>query len=354
VNPTGAPAGNGTVPTRLEFGVNLNNRAPLLTDGYGVRDLVDLGALAEDSGFDSLWLGDSLLARPRHDPLVLMAALSQRTSRVRLGTACLVVTLRDPLYLAMAWATIDQLSKGRTILGACAGNAAEQGVHREFAVQGLDVRRRVSRFEETLTVLRELWTNGSVTFHGKHLNYDDVAFFSGSEVEPLRPLQSPPPMWIVSNPRIGGLDHEATRSRVATAAERIVRLGDGWMTCCRATHPEEVAEQVTAIRDAAETAGTGEDPRRFDVAYQVTMNVGDSREVARDAFGAFIGAYYPEFGSQVDLSDWGPVGTPDDIVAWIRTFAVAGVNRFICRFGSVDQPGQVLRFARDILPGVAR
>ena len=69
----------------LEFGVNLNNRAPLLTEEYGVRDLVDLGALAEDSGFDSLWLGDSLLARPRHDPLVLMAALSQRTSTVRLG-----------------------------------------------------------------------------------------------------------------------------------------------------------------------------------------------------------------------------------------------------------------------------
>jgi alkanesulfonate monooxygenase SsuD/methylene tetrahydromethanopterin reductase-like flavin-dependent oxidoreductase (luciferase family) len=336
---------------RLEFGVNLNNRAPLLTEGYGVGDLVDLGVLAEDRGFDSLWVGDSLLARPRHDPLVLMAALSQRTTRVRLGTACLVVSLRDPLYLAMAWATIDHLSGGRTVLGACAGNAAEEGVRREFAVQGVDVRSRVSRFEETLAVLRELWTKGSVTFHGRHLDYDDVAFFSGTEIGPLRPVQSPPPMWIVSNPRIGGLDPDATRHRVATAARRIVRLGDGWMTCCRATHPEEVAEQVAAIRAAASEAG--EDPGRFDVAYQVTMNVGDSRDDASRAFGEFIGAYYPEFGSQVDLPDWGPVGSPDDVAAWIRMFAEAGVNRFLCRFGSMDQPGQVARFARDVLPVVA-
>jgi alkanesulfonate monooxygenase SsuD/methylene tetrahydromethanopterin reductase-like flavin-dependent oxidoreductase (luciferase family) len=123
------------------------------------------------------------------------------------------------------------------------------------------------------------------------------------------------------------------------------------MTCCRATHAEEVAEQVSEMRAAA--SESGDDPSRFDVAYQVTMNVADSREDAREAFGGFIGAYYPEFGSQVDLSDWGPVGTPDDIVEWIRAFADAGVNRFLCRFGSMDQPGQVRRFARDVLPAFA-
>ena len=334
----------------LEFGFNLNNRAPLLTAGYGLEDLLDLAGLAEDVGLDSVWVGDSLLARPRHDPLVLMAALSQRTTRVRLGTACLVVSLRDPMYLAMAWATIDRLSGGRTILGACAGNAAEEGVHREFAVQGVDVRRRTSRLEEALHVLRELWTKGSVTFHGKHFDYDDVAFFSGTELEPLRPVQAPPPMWIVSNPRIGGLDPQATRGNVTRAARRIVRYGDGWMTCCRANHPEEVQEQVAAIREAA--VEQGEDPDRYDVAYQVTMNLANSRDRAAEAFGEFIRAYYPEFGAKVDLTDWGPVGTADDIVAWIERFAVAGVTRFLCRFGSMDQPGQLRRFAADVLPVV--
>jgi alkanesulfonate monooxygenase SsuD/methylene tetrahydromethanopterin reductase-like flavin-dependent oxidoreductase (luciferase family) len=335
----------------LSFGVNLNNRAPLLTTEYLVSDLLDLAQQAEESGFDSLWAGDSLLARPRHDPLVLLAALSQRTSRVRLGTACLVVSLRDPLYLAMAWATVDHLSGGRTILGACGGNAAEEGVRREFAVQGLDWRRRIGRMEETLEVLRQLWTEGQVTFHGRHLSYEDVAFASGTEIEPLGPVQSPPPIWIVSNPRIAGAEPQATRANVERAARRIVRLGDGWMTCCRAKHPEEVEEQIVAIRSAAQEGG--QDPFRYAVTYQVTMNLDRSRAAAEEAFAGYIAAYYPEFGSQVDLTDWGPMGTADEVSAWIRRFADAGVNHFICRFGSVDQPGQVERFSSEVLPEFA-
>jgi alkanesulfonate monooxygenase SsuD/methylene tetrahydromethanopterin reductase-like flavin-dependent oxidoreductase (luciferase family) len=331
----------------LSFGLNLNNRAPLLNRAYRLSDLLDLAVAAEELGFDSLWAGDSLLARPRHDPLVLMSALSQRTSRVKLGTACLVVGLRDPLYLAMAWATIDHLSGGRTILGACAGNAAEEGVRREFAVQGLDWRTRIGRMEETLDALRQLWNEGRVTLDGRHLKYDDVAFSSGTEVTPLGPLR-PPPIWIVSNPRIGGADPDATRANVDRAARRIARLGDGWMTCCRASHPEEVEEQVAAIHRAA--ADVGRDPAEYTVAYQVTLAVGDSPAAARDDFAAYIAAYYPEFGRQVDLSDWGPVGTPDEVTAWLRRFADAGVHHFICRFGSPDQPGQVARFAAEVLP----
>lgn len=332
----------------LEFGLNLNNRAPLLTPGYRLEDMLELASMAEEIGMDSVWVGDSLLARPRHDPLTLLAALSQRTTRVRLGTACLVASLRDPLYLAMAWATIDHLSGGRTTLGACAGNAAEEGVRREFAVQGVDVRDRTGRFEECLTVLRELWTKGSVTLHGSHFDYEEVALFSGIELAPLGPVQSPPPIWIVSNPHIGGADAGAARAAVQRAARRIVRLGDGWMTCCRATHPEEVEEQVTAIRDAARKVG--EDPDRYEVAYQVTMNLGDSRDEATRTFGQFIHAYYPEFGAKVELPDWGPVGTPDDIAAWIGRFARAGVTRFLCRFGSMDQPRQLERFVADVRP----
>ena len=52
----------------------------------------------------------------------------------------------------------------------------------------------------------------------------------------------------------------------------------------------------------------------------------------------------------MDLSNWGPVGTPEQIIEWFRTFARAGVDHFICRFGSLDQFGQVDRFARDVLP----
>jgi len=332
----------------LEFGVYLNNRGPLLTGGYGLPELLHLAEEAEELGLDHVWVGDGLLAEPRHDPLALLGALTQRTSRVRLGTACLRVSLRDPLYLAMAWATIDQLSGGRTILGACGANAVDPAVRREFAVQGLDPRERMGRLEESLHVLRELWTKGSVTFHGRHFDYEDVAFSSGTEIAPLGPLQTPPPIWIVSNPHLGGPDSRVARAAVARAARRIVRLGDGWLTCCRAGHPEDVAEQIAAIREAA--AETGQDPGRYAVAYQATAILGASPADADRAVREFVAAYYPGFGSRVDLTDWGPVGTPADVAAWIRRFADAGVRRFLFRFGNRD-PAEGLRlFVREVLP----
>ena len=141
----------------LEFGVNLNNREPLIAPDYGVPELLDLSETVEALGFDSVWVGDSLFSKPRYEALALLSAISQRTKRVRLGTACLVTSSRNPLYLAMEWATLDVISAGRTIFGCCAGNP-EAGVRREFEALGLDFDRRFSIFEEGLAVLRALWT----------------------------------------------------------------------------------------------------------------------------------------------------------------------------------------------------
>jgi alkanesulfonate monooxygenase SsuD/methylene tetrahydromethanopterin reductase-like flavin-dependent oxidoreductase (luciferase family) len=334
----------------VEFGVNLNNREPLITSGYSLADLLDLGQMAEQRGFDSVWVGDSLFSKPRYEPISLLSALSQRTSRVRLGTACLVTSTRNPLYLALEWATLDHLSNGRTILGPCMGNP-EIGVRKEFAALGLDYSKRASIFEEGLAVLRDLWTQGSVTHHGAQYTYDDVSFYSGTEMAPLAPLQKPPPIWIVSNIRLtGDLASDVAKKRMETSCERVIRYGDGWMTCCRAMHPEEVEEQITQLRKSA--AEMGEDFSRYTVSYQVTMNVGDSEDQARTAFGEYISSYYPELSKAVDLSNWGPVGNPETIAAWFRRFRDAGVDHFICRFGDLDQFRQVERFADDVLPAL--
>ena len=328
--------------------MNLNNREPLITSDYTLADVLDLAELAEQRGFGSVWVGDSLFSKPRYEPISLLSAISQRTSRARLGTACLVTSTRNPLYLALEWATLDQLSGGRTVLGACMGNP-EHGVRREFEALGLDYVRRGSLFEEGLAVLRALWTDGRVTFHGRYFDYDDVAFHSGTETAPLLPVQQPPPIWVVSNPRLkGDAAPEVIERRLDAACRRIVQYGDGWLTCCRAQHPEELVEQLGAIERYADDHGA--DFSRLVIAYQVTMNIADSAAEAERAFDEYISKYYPELSQAMDLSNWGPVGTPDDIADWIRTFADAGVDYFICRFGAVDQFGQVERFARDVLP----
>jgi alkanesulfonate monooxygenase SsuD/methylene tetrahydromethanopterin reductase-like flavin-dependent oxidoreductase (luciferase family) len=85
------------------------------------RPLVDLAIRAEDLGFDSVWAGDSLLARPRAEPLTLLAGVATQTSDIELGTAVLLPSLRNPEQLAQATATLDALSGGRFILGVGAG-----------------------------------------------------------------------------------------------------------------------------------------------------------------------------------------------------------------------------------------
>jgi alkanesulfonate monooxygenase SsuD/methylene tetrahydromethanopterin reductase-like flavin-dependent oxidoreductase (luciferase family) len=166
---------------------------------------------------------------------------------------------------------------------------------------------------------------------------------------PLKPLQSSPPIWVVSNPRlVGDKPTEQMRAIMERACDRIIRFGDGWMTCCRAQHPEELTEQIGYLREAA--ARHGRDFDDYTVAYQVTMNIGDSADQARTDFGDYISKYYPELSRAMDLSNWGPVGTPDDIAAWLREFHSRGVSHFICRFGAIDQFGQVQRFAEEVLP----
>jgi alkanesulfonate monooxygenase SsuD/methylene tetrahydromethanopterin reductase-like flavin-dependent oxidoreductase (luciferase family) len=338
----------GTSATGPQFGVNLNNREPLIAPDYDLQALLELSEKVEEYGFDSVWVGDSLFSKPRYEPMALLSAISQRTQRVRLGTACLVTSVRNPLFTALEWATLDVLSGGRTIFGPCMGNP-EEGVRREFAALGLPFKDRATIFEEGLAVLNELWRTGTTSFKGTYFDYDNVSFHSGTEMAPLGPLQQPPPIWIVSNPRLlGDQPTEKMRRIMERACRRIIEYGDGWMTCCRATRPEELTEQIAYLTDAA--AQLGRDWTDYTVSYQVTMNIGDSEEDARAAFDEYISKYYPELSLAMDLSNWGPVGTPETIAEWLREFHSRGVDYFICRFGAIDQFGQVERFANEILP----
>ena len=121
------------------------------------------------------------------------------------------------------------------------------------------------------------------------------------------------------------------------------------MTCCRAQHPEELVDQLGEIERYADEHEA--DFSRLTISYQVTMNIGDSEDEARRAFDDYISQVLP--GA---VPGDGPVqlgarsARPDQIAEWIRTFAEAGVDHFICRFGAIDQFAQVERFAKEVLP----
>ena len=100
-----------------KFGLSLSNRA-VVFGWSGIGELLDAAKIAEDSGyFDGIWTGDNLLSKPRLDALVLLSAIAARTQKVKLGTICLAsFPLRNPIQLAIQWASLDVVSGGRTIL----------------------------------------------------------------------------------------------------------------------------------------------------------------------------------------------------------------------------------------------
>src|SRR5919198_564430 len=137
------------------FGLTLPNRG-VVTGATTVPEMLGLAAKADTSGvWDSVWVGDSIFAKPRLDALTLMAAIAARTERVKIGPACMASTpLRDARLLAYQWCSLDHLSGGRTIFVACQGGPrADAGrFHEEFAAFGIEPRSRMKRMEEAIEI----------------------------------------------------------------------------------------------------------------------------------------------------------------------------------------------------------
>src|SRR5262245_46038827 len=110
-----------TLASSVRFGISLPNRAVLF--GLPAHVLLEMAERAETSGFfDSVWVGDNLLSKPRLESVVTLAALAARTRRLKLGEVCFAsFTLRHPLVVAIQWASLDVISAGRTILAVCIG-----------------------------------------------------------------------------------------------------------------------------------------------------------------------------------------------------------------------------------------
>src|SRR5437016_9176729 len=173
----------------VKVGVLIPTREAIMSGRPETSPLVTMAERAEAAGFDSVWIGDSITARPRHEPLTLLAAVAARTRRVRLGTGVLLPALRNPVVLAHVVGTLDRLSEGRVILGV--GIAGDNpSIRKEFAAAGVPFERRVGRFLEMLEICRALWTRDAVSFSGKHFTFENVT------MEPKPHRRGGPPIWI--------------------------------------------------------------------------------------------------------------------------------------------------------------
>ena len=330
---------------RVDFGVNVNTRCPVIyPKQYPAPRLVDLAVHVEKLGYDTVFVGDNYFSKPRLESTATLAAIAGRTKRIKLATSALIAPLRNTVWLALHWATIDQISNGRTILVVCVGGgSAEAGgpeFTREFDVAGVPYTKRGMILEEQIEVLRKLWTEPRTTFKGQFHTLDNIAFGP-------KPAQRPcPPIWIANNPQIFSLSSAV----VERMLRRVARLAYGWQTCLAT--PGEYRSLYGRIRQYAKEAGR--DPKEIVPSYQVLLNVNRNRQEARKEALEFTNKYYVTTYRSIEESMWerDPFGTPDDCIVKLKSILEAGCRSFSFRFASPDQFEQVDRFTRYVLPAL--
>ena len=323
--------------TAPRYGLSLPNRG-VLFGATTVDELLEVSEQAEASGaFESIWVGDSLFAKPRLESLVLLSAIAARTRRIRLGTCCLsTFPLRDPIFLAAQWAALDQVSHGRMVLGACIGGSLpREKAEAEFAAFKIPLGERGPRLEEGLTILRRLWSEDHVTHEGRFYQFRDLT------LEP-KPVQKPAPIWIATNPK-----PELARPHIIDRALRRVGLmGDGWMT--DNTTVARFTERWDAIRRVAREAGrpTG----TMESALHLMVNINDDRNAAFEESVKFLHTYYSPAMTREYVESWLAYGPPAAMIEKIRAYVEAGCTTPIVRFASWDQQGQLARALADVMP----
>ncbi|MFN8526461.1 MAG: LLM class flavin-dependent oxidoreductase [Chloroflexota bacterium] len=320
----------------MKIGLTLPNRGVM----YGVTTAEQMLQMAEIADrtdlIQSIWVGDSLLGKPRMEAVVLLAGVAARTNRVRIGPACLAsLPLRDPVLLAYQWASLDLMARGRTILVGCTGIVTQEGGRIEGELYHVSPRDRAERLVEWITILKKLWTEDNVSFEGQHYRFSNVT------IDPKPAAKPRPPIWIANNSRGSAQLIERTHRRVAEHA-------DGWQTSI--SNPEDARWRINDIRQKVREAGR--DPAELETHIYQNINVNEDRQAALEETKRFLDQYYMLDHDQERVTTWTAAGTPDECIRHLQEYKDMGFSEITLRISSWDQFGQLDRVIREVLPHV--
>ena len=264
----------------MKLGLVLPSRESVLWHGGATRSLLDIATAAEHAGWDSVWAGESIVARPRPDPIALLAAVAGRTSRVTLGTAVLLPLLRSPLLGAHSLATVHELSEGRLVVGVGPG-ASIPDTDAELRAVGAPVGRRVSRLLDTVAAWRAAWGDG-------------------------------PPVWL------------------AAAGPRTLALTgttfDGWLP-----YPPTASGYTDGL-DVVRRHAAG---RPVTAGVYLTVALGEPDAAAAE-LEAYLLGYYGVGRELMGALQACFAGRPADAAHWIRSYVDAGAEHVVVRIARRD------------------
>jgi alkanesulfonate monooxygenase SsuD/methylene tetrahydromethanopterin reductase-like flavin-dependent oxidoreductase (luciferase family) len=296
----------------LQFGVLLPTREAVMSGWHDPAQIYRLAERAEELKFHSVWVGDSLTARPRVEALATLAAIGARTKRIRLGTSIFLAALRQPVMLAYQLASVDWLGGGRIDLGIGYGRPNDTAHEIEYRHVGITAENRIKRSEEIVTVLRRLWRENNVTHSGAFYRFENVS------LEPKPTQTGGIPIWLASN-------------EVEPGLKRVARMGDAWINNIKSA--QAYRQCWDKIRSYA--ADAGRKPSAIHPSIYMTVAAGSIADA--QAGMAFLGEYYKRPYEAVANSMLCVTGSWDEVLDKIEAYGEAGARTVILRFAARDQ-----------------
>ena len=324
----------------MEFGIQLVGNTP--------QDILDMAALAEKVGIRNAFVPDHFAMelpggtglspdQPVWEAVAVMGAMAERTSSIEIGALVLCNLFRHPALTAQAMATVDQISQGRAILGLGSG-----WTKAEFDMTGVpfpDIKPRLRQLDESLSVIRSLWTEERTNFDGEFYQLRD-AFI------PARPKRQPSPPILLGG---GGKGLLRIAARHADLVNIVVETGKaGTVLLSEVTKLAEDAfrQKVDFVREAA--AGHG---REVEISTTGFMTILTETEEQGDQMAAAVASGFgldPTIARRMPIS---LVGTP---AQWIdelkRREKEWGLSHMVLS-GGMDAP-TLEKFGEEVLPFV--
>lgn len=307
-----------------KLGYLLPTRERIMAGKHETGPMLDLAVRAENLGFDSLWVGDSLLARARHEPLTMLAAVAARTKKAELGTAVLLPPLRNPVILAHMAATVDQISEGRLILGV--GIATDvPNVRAEFEAAGVPFDKRVGRMLEGIRLCRQLWTGEPAKWEGRWT-------VEGDALAPVPYGGRSIPLWSAAGAPAG--------------LKRTAKNFEGWFPI--GPDAPTLAQRWTVVREEAEAAGRNPDDITF--AVYLTMTIDDDEAAADQRMTDYLGTYYKTKGENMRRVQANYAGSAAGAAEWLQSYADIGAQHIVLRFAGDHEKQQdaIARIKQDL------
>jgi alkanesulfonate monooxygenase SsuD/methylene tetrahydromethanopterin reductase-like flavin-dependent oxidoreductase (luciferase family) len=314
------------------IGILLPTREQAITGAYAASPLLELARQAELLGFDSLWAGDSLVARPRLDPIVVLAAAGAVTHRIILGTAALTPALRHPLIGANMIASLDHVADTRLVLGLGSGFPMPE-TEAEFAAVGASFLGRAGRLDEIVALWRRAWGNGEsgapTDFAGRYWTAEGLDRLP----RPLRP--GGPPLWLAG-------------SDTPNVLRRVAEHYDGWLPFL----PSVSAYQQAWQQILAKLEQVGRPANAVIPGLYATITVNQDEAAARAELEHYIQRYYGrslDIMSSVQAYGW---GSAKQCVEWLAGYVRAGAQHIVIRIGSLNPEPQLMDIAEFVLPAL--